>query len=578
MKKLLLTIIISLMGCLMFTACSKSNEADVSDKPQDKAETAQEEESSETETEEPEKKKDEPSENDDKEEVSSDDGIDLIGDVYIRKKDDTHYRDNKDLLIDYDYELIALGTESQDKYPGLYKNLLVVNDLIATDEGNCFMSDVNSVSGMTEEDFKTATDNELMPHKQQWNIFARRTDREVFSLVVRSMTGSSVDYNHIRYTGYNFETGTGEELKLSDVVKDEDAFLGMVTDKVNDYIKPIYSDDPRTVDTSEIKEQLDTGARGNWTIDPQGITVWFGSYIFAPEDVHVTVLYSEDKKGTVFNSKYADHVPDEWTMSIPMYTNAFFDAEDDGKADYVAIYEERDYYSEDDRYGYLTAIEIEYNLVGKTFEGFDDPYDMRFSLIHEDGKTFLLNVYQEYDYSFMETYTLYDGKVKDNGGISGCPASIPYDEIEKGDHSVPDRLVTDPDHIPVDSTTDMLSTCGSSREYHIDKNGKIEPIDTYYTIGEDNRFTITLKMDLTGVPVVDGKTHEETSETVDLKSGDKITMEYTDGDTYVDCETKDGKLVRIKLYHEPDEWQKHVKQDGKDIPVNDAFDDMRFAG
>jgi hypothetical protein len=143
---------------------------------------------------------------------------------------------------------------------------------------------------------------------------------------------------------------------------------------------------------------------------------------------------------------------------------------------------------------------------------------------------------------------------------------------------MPDRLITDPGYVPMDSITNMLSTCGAQRNYSLAEDGRFKPIEPYYTIGEDNRFTITLKTDLTDVPIADENTHEETSKTADLKTGDKITMEYTDNDTYVDCRTGDGSLVRIKLYHNPDEWEKFVKQDGRDITIEDVFDDMMFAG
>ncbi len=76
--------------------------------------------------------------------------------------------------------------------------------------------------------------------------------------------------------------------------------------------------------------------------------------------------------------------------------------------------------------------------------------------------------------------------------------------------------------------------------------------------------------------MLDEKTREVMSTRMDLAVGDKITMEYTDGENYVDCRTEDGTLVRIRIYDSPD--GRSVKSDNGDVSIYDAFDGAFFAG
>ncbi len=514
--------------------------------------------------------------------LSASDDIRKLPDIYLRGHYNNHWMDDDthQLVVDFNYQLLLLGKESEAKYPELAKKIMIVNDLISTDEGNLFMSNVQSTQKMKADEIEEAVEDGRMPYKAHWNIYARRTDEEITSFVVRNTLESGFDYDRILFTGYNFRTATGEELSLSDIVKDEDAFLEIVGERVKAQIMEempdLYEDDS---DIPDLREYLNTGARGNWTLDPQGVTVWLDSYTFMPFDIVVPVLFSEDKDGTIFADEFKDHSPEEWIMSFPLYDHICFDADDDGESDDLIVYENKEYYGEDDPYGCVTGLTFVYNGEMNEITGWDDMYNSRLSLIHKGGSTYVLNTFSEYDYGFMNTYSLSGSTVKDNGYVVGHPSTIPYEEVDDDDYMVPDHLLTDPYDIMLTCPTNALSTCGAKRRYEITDKGELSPVDPFYTIIEDAQHELTLLMDIPGVHIVDEDTFEPTDRTVDLKKGDKIKMEYTDEVCYVDFRTKEGDLVRIEYGFDHDDGYKYVCLGVDGIAnIYDVFDGMFWAG
>ena len=503
-----------------------------------------------------------------------------LSDVWSVKKYDTEWRDNKDLVLDFDYEKIALGTKSRDMFPELDRSLMIANDLIVTDEANKYMANSKAIAAMSDAEIQEGIEEGTLPCEEHWNNFVRRADRKIFSFLSMDTAVSRIEYNNAHYVGYNYRTQTGEELQLSDVVADQDKFCEMVaekTAKIIDQEMGVYyaeGEDPGEANAVRVKENLHTEARGNWTIDPQGVSVWFDSFTMMPGTLTVTVLYSEDTDGTVFKSEFRDDVPEDWAMGFPMYYDANFDAEDDGTADYVAVFDDHDYYDENDTIGYITGISVSCDGHYETVTNGDEIYNIRPTLVHRSGNTYLMLSYAEYDYYTLECFKIENGLMKKVGSADGGLFSD--SDVETGDDETKECLLTDPLSFMLGTYTSTFSTCGSHRRYRISDGGAFEPVDPDYTIETDSRYTLTLKYALPDTEVLDEKTREVMSTKMDLAIGDKITMEYTDGENYVDCRTEDGTLVRIRIYDSPD--GRSVKSDNGDVSIYDAFDGAFFAG
>ncbi|WP_155834521.1 hypothetical protein [Butyrivibrio sp. FC2001] len=126
-------------------------------------------------------------------------------------------------------------------------------------------------------------------------------------------------------------------------------------------------------------------------------------------------------------------------------------------------------------------------------------------------------------------------------------------------------------------TTWLLSTTDVVMEYQITDEGKFKSLSDRGTILEGDRYEISLKMPMKRVPAVNTTTGEETKETVNLNSGDTLKLMYSDTQSYVDCLTKDNKLVRIYVLMDEDIGG-CVNTNGKNMSLNEMFDGMVYAG
>ena len=123
----------------------------------------------------------------------------------------------------------------------------------------------------------------------------------------------------------------------------------------------------------------------------------------------------------------------------------------------------------------------------------------------------------------------------------------------------------------------MLSTCEAAAEYAIGTDGTWECDNKRFKFFEDFQYEITLMIDYNGLHVVDEKTGEETGATLDIPAGEKLKILYTDNETYVDCMTEDGLMVRIPFADDPETFRS-VLINGKPVDIWEVFEDMRFAG
>ncbi|MBR6451535.1 MAG: hypothetical protein IKS87_02415 [Lachnospiraceae bacterium] len=508
-------------------------------------------------------------------------GVTPLEHVYVKDGYDYNWdQEYNEVAINYTYETICLGKESAEKYPELEKQLAVVNDLIVTEEANCYQAAEREYAAMDAETKSDGFDYGMLPYKQDWKVYARRADSAVFSVLTTAVTYSEIDYNDYRFVGYNYDPETGRELELSDVVADMDAFISLIADEVIDEMMEEIPDDleyDKDDVIDSVTANLKEGARGNWTLDPEGVSVWFDSYTLLPTPIHYTLLFAEDEDGSLFTDTYRDKTPENWTMVIPLYIREKILSDDGKKPDYLIIGESYETYEEDD-YEFIEGIRTVCNGDEDTFVLGDDIYDTGITLAHLNGKNVLLVQYKDYEWGFMDTFTIHRGRIQGADSIPGDLATVSWDELGPDDYALPKRVLTDPANFVACTYTDMLSTCSATKSYLLTEDGDFEPQENYYTIVEDAQYEITLKHDMSGLQMVDERRNEVMSTDVDLKKGDTFKMIYTDDSSYVDGLSADGVLVRIEVFVYPDEGGRYVKTDDGDIAVYEAFDDMKFAG
>ncbi|WP_026664878.1 hypothetical protein [Butyrivibrio sp. FC2001] len=503
----------------------------------------------------------------------------LISGLRIFHKDNNYYGESYSrLFIGHNYEHLALSDDTKKAYPELEKAILMVNDLIATDEANSYYAAYRQLMKNGENN-----NNDYPVEDRDWNILVRRADSDVLSVLVEITTASYEDYNHVRYMAYNIKPDTGEVLKLSDIIEDEDALYEKLARKFLEEMKKDYealSVGSSEMSEAEMKEKLQQSAHDEqlvWTLEPQGVSFWLNSMNLSPLSMNSQLLFCEDEKGSIFTSDVRDNIPDTWVTQLHPSSNELIDADDDGKPDTIYAMETKEYVPESN-YEITTGMLVNYNGTDYEFPSEDDDYDFEFSLVHQKGKSVLLSQYKEYEADIQQLYTIDDSGVKETDLLCGWVCGNPDESFTDFDNYLyVTHIMTDPAYFHIAITSWLLSTTDVVTEYRITEDGKFECLSGRSEIMEGSRYELSLKMPLDDIEVVNAATGEVTKETESLKAGDTLKLMFTDVDNYVDCLTKDNKLVRIRVYMD-DDLGKCTKVNGENVSVLEVFDDMFFAG
>ncbi len=610
MKRIRVFMLVGLMCSALLAGCQKASEqvteenatqAVTTDKTEDdgnnaKADTTSENDDSSTEksvedtsednadAETPIEEKEENATESEAEALSSDDApargkSSLISGLRIFHKDNNYYGESYSrLFIGHNYEHLAISDDTKKAYPELEKAILMVNDLIATDEANSYYAAYRQVMKNGENN-----NDDYPVEDRDWNIFVRRADSDVLSVLVEITTASYEDYNHVRYMAYNIKPDTGEVLKLSDIIEDEDALYEKLAQKFLEEMKEDYemlSLGSSEMSEAEMKEKLKQSAHDEqllWTLEPQGVSFWLNSMNLSPLSMNSKLLFCEDEKGSIFTSDVRDNIPDTWVTQLHPNSNELIDADDDGKPDTIYAMETKEYVPESN-YETTTGMLVNYNGTDYEFPSEDDDYDFEFSLVHQKGKSVLLSQYKEYEADLQQLYTVDESGVKETNLLCGWVCGNPDESFTDFDnYSYVTHIMTDPAYFHIAITSWLLSTTNVVTEYRITEDGKFECLSGRSEIMEGSRYEISLKMPLDDIEVVNAATGEVTKETVSLKAGDTLKLMFTDVDNYVDCLTKDNKLVRIRVYMD-DDLGKCTKVNGENVSILEVFDDMFFVG
>ena len=451
---------------MLVVGCGKKgNDSSLKDKLQGKSEVK-------TQEEDPDKDHVNTPENEDK----SDKNNKITGDIpRLLHHRGYAYEHNEEgrLTITHHFSFLTLD----EKYAGSHKELAacledVKDDIIAEEKAKF------------DKDKKTLSENDDFSFEESWYTYMRRADSRILSFVTEyTATGQFDEEYYTEYSAHNYYVDNGKEIKLSDVVADENAFFDILAGKLKDYYdyakQNIYYIDAET-DEETLKEDVKDHMRSGrcvWTIDPQGVTVFLNSYTGLPSAVSATVLFSEDNESKIFNKGFFEDSKDEWIMQIPEHVGSYYDFEDDGKAEYIHIFatEEMQKYEGSEEH-YISGLGINREGNFKSFStrmtGGTDYYDA--FLIHKDHKTCLLECHDEYDTAFINTYVIDKEEIREADAIRAKFETSDEDYDNETENYIPCYIPTDMSKIRVlveednearDMTSDILS---------VDPDGKME--------------------------------------------------------------------------------------------------------
>ncbi|MCR5735058.1 MAG: hypothetical protein K6G22_10670 [Lachnospiraceae bacterium] len=348
---------------------------------------------------------------------------------YISTERENEYDDDDTELIDHRFEQIHIEYDGDD-YEDLEEALDYVNKEITNGESMNKGYELQDINKLSSKELKQRKKLGFFPFKEEWNIYVRRTDNNILSLVREYLTpGEEGDY--VEFEGYTFLMDSGEQLELSDIVDDEDAFYDMLERELSVLVtnhQMVYMGD-YDIDLVDVRPAMDERLdehRYSWVLDPQGLTFWFNDINALEQNTCVTVLFSDDTDGTVFNKKYVKLTPDEWIMQIPgNYSETDFDCEEDGITDIISWIAADT--TDDAEIPYPYGINVTFDHRYYNVDEICTPSGLEWEnhkamLVHRDKKTVLLVSHDEDIYSYIDSFTLGDDNVEFTDYILGALA------------------------------------------------------------------------------------------------------------------------------------------------------------
>ena len=452
------------------------------------------------------------------------------------------------------YDIVAPDKKDGDQLTALYSALEAKNEqLKKTYEniyekwaGECFSrnKDVESYS-------------DAVPFIVMGSSYVRRSDTKVLSVLEVRDSELGDEERSCTCSAINLDTVTGAEIKLEDVITDRAEFLQALGDRSE------AQGIERKAMSDAFKARANLEREIVWTLDPQGITVWFDADevdIFEVGPKSLTVLFSEIPE--LLTGKYSAASGIQ-TMSMPLSAGAVYDAGADGKPDQLIFVTTHDENAE----GGYDSIKDLYIYAGEEscVEKEINAYNTRQVLLTTPGGKALLYI----EYAFDNDYHnmgIYD--------VSGAPKKVEQRE-EHFENKEVDGLdvgkpLTNPEDYNLQARMDLLSTLDGTRHCHTGEDGLPVPESEVYQFSRD--ITIYARRSIT-VDLVDKETGEVTRKDIEIPLGESLKLARSDNKTFVDAVISTGNMVRVYV-DRTNGWPMTVN--GEDI--YDCFDGMLFAG
>ncbi len=293
-KRIITLVMISLLALSVLTGCGKMDEME-----------SDWEEWQETEEEAKEQTQEEKEATDEEEVHTEDHKVRLLQLGY------TDYREfvSGDIAVNVSYQVPFLEEEDARQFPELQKTFVQYGEERAQWAEQSKQELLSYVPEFVEN---MGTDYSVS-FSDESESAVMRADTQAVSIYTYAYGYSGGAHGNYGYYGNNYDTQTGKELALTDVVIDTDAFFDLVLAKLKTEYEDIYDDfwDPETRMT-ELKENPEIG----WTMTSEGVTVYFSPYdltAYAFGAQAITIYYDEAPE--IFEAKY-QQVPDAYVIPI----------------------------------------------------------------------------------------------------------------------------------------------------------------------------------------------------------------------------------------------------------------------
>lgn len=330
----------------------------------------------------------------------------------LQKSQQNHYEWEDDtLLVQSEYSYVTLREAETENYPEMAETLSQLSVM----QKRSMEDEFDNFCSMAREELSYGA---VDPYVSTLDVQVRRAD----SIVVSLLSDSYSDYGMIEefrgMHGSNFDTETGKEILLSDVITDMDAIPAIVEQELNSHMwaGDFYSE---TAVADYFKDTPEDGI--SWTLDYNGVTFYFADGDLAEAgNGRQTATVSFVAHPELFNEKYMT-VSEGYMVGLPLDHSFFADLDGDKDLEELNC---TGYFDPDmgmySSFGIYTDTDGHYNYEDLCADGFD-PYYVKTA----DGKHYIYLFCKENEGAFslghLVVYDVTGGGLEKIGERNAAP-------------------------------------------------------------------------------------------------------------------------------------------------------------
>lgn len=444
-------------------------------------------------------------------------------------------------LCEVSWELIKLSEEGEKEFPLLAETLEKRNR-----EANKENKEIMSYLLPSAEEIYIDRNEYFTELSSISDYYVQRADDRIVSIKEECSEYSGGVHGMYGIVGVNYDTKTGSDVFLSQIIKEIDRLPELIAPIIRDK----YADEYDTYETLEeiLKEYSQEDY--NWTIGYQGITFYFNPYEIAPYSAGLltATLWFDEYPG-LFEEEYLLMPANGYMMKLPQDEVIEIDLDNTKEGRDRLMISSIYGTPEDHEYG---TLHLELTKNGEKYKEDRQKYAFEFEhyllcLRERDKEKYYLYVQgkAENDYSTIYIYDLNGKEIILAEELNGVSLATKWIR-EKEDGSHYGYIFSDNNTIEMDTRLDILGTWWGQKSYNITfETGIPEACTEEYMIRHLSEPLIS-KASIP-VTIFQGEGQEGVEE---LPSGTEFVLLRTDGKTYVDFRLKDGREGRLDLERE----------------------------
>ncbi len=424
-----------------------------------------------------------------------------------------------------------------------------------TQDLSALQNSLNSLSdSLHESDRSTAAiaadgsfyEEDGMSYLAESDAQITRFDGDYFGVQVTTVSFTGGAHGYTMHAGYNYNTKTGKEVFISDVLNDPDSFPQTLADafskKYPDAASGVIVDDVAGTFRQEMAE--DDGVPLQWNFTNDGIRIYINAYdITAYAAGSFTIDFSTDEYPDLIKSEYTAALSDSESFFEPVEYGSINSPVDntvtlsDGSTKTLRINygdEMYDFYSKDS-----VPVTLEWGSAKLDLGDLSGTSGCSAFVAHLGSRLFLyLDFSEGQDPYSLSIYELGD-EIKDVKADS--PTVMNETDALYGD------APSSPEYFRVTSPCSLLGTFLAYRFVTMNEDGSYSPVERYYTFeaSDTGAVTLTAKTDI-AAKVLSGDADEEGTDGT-IPSGTKLSLYRTDLKSIVDLKAEDGTLYRVTV-------------------------------